>query len=309
MDYLFGIDIGGTTVKIGVLNTSGDIIEKFEITTNKKDNGSNILPDIAKNVVSYLDNNKIDYKNVKGIGFGVPGPVTNNVVMLCVNLGWGKVDLKEEFSKLIPFKTNIACANDANVAAIGEMWKCAGAKYSNAVMLTLGTGVGGGVIVNNSAIDGSNGAGGELGHIKVDFKHNFQCNCGLKGCLETVTSATGVVNIAKKYLKEEKSTMSNIQNLTCKDVFDCAANKDELAIKVVDEVCNILGYTCSILAATTDPEVFIVGGGVSKAGNVLIEGITKYYKEYAFKVVKDTPIMLATLGNDAGMIGAAFLVK
>lgn len=309
MEYLFGIDIGGTTVKIGCLDNEGNILSKYEIKTNKENNGSNILKDIATSLLGYIKDNNINEKDIKGIGFGVPGPVSNNIVTLCVNLGWGRVDMVKEFSSLIPFKTNIACGNDANVAAIGEMWKGTDSTYSNAIMITLGTGVGGGVIVNNKAIDGINGAGGELGHIKVDFKHNFQCNCGLKGCLETVTSATGVVNIAKKYLLTEKSIMSDIKELTCKDVFDSASKKDSLALKVVDEVCATLGYTCSVLAATTDPEVFIIGGGVSKAGNVLIDGIYKYYKEYAFKVVRETPIVLATLGNDAGMIGAAFLVK
>lgn len=309
MKYLFGIDIGGTTIKIGVLDVDGVILSKYEITTDKNDNGKNILSDVATSILKYINENKINFDDVKGVGFGVPGPVTNNIVTLCVNLGWGRVDIVEEFSKLIPFKTRIACANDANVAAIGEMWKGTDNQVESAVMLTLGTGVGGGVIVDNKAIDGVDGAGGELGHIKIDFKHNFQCNCGLKGCLETVTSATGVTNIANKYLQSEKSSMSDISNLTCKDVFDHALKGDRLANKVVDEVCEYLGYTCSILASTINPKVFIIGGGVSKAGEILLNGIVKYYKEYAFKVVKDTSIVLATLGNDAGMIGAAFLVR
>ncbi len=308
MGYLFGVDIGGTTVKIGLLNLSGDVLDKYEIKTNKENNGGFILSDIATSLLNYMKDNSILEQNIKGIGFGVPGPVSNNVVTVCVNLGWGQKNIVEEFGKLIPFKTNIACANDANVAALGEMWKGIQENTNSAIMITLGTGVGGGVIINGNAVDGVNGAGGEIGHIRVDFKHNFKCNCGLEGCLETVTSATGVVNLAKKYLYANNSILSSIDNLTCKDVFDNYGN-DDIATKVVEEVSEILGHTCSILAATTDPEVFIIGGGVSKAGSTLIDNISKYYKKYAFTPVKDTKIVGATLGNDAGMIGAAFIVK
>lgn len=306
--YLFGVDVGGTTIKIGFMSVDGNIIDKYELKTNKEDNGSNILKDVAKSIVDFLDNKKINYDQVKGIGFGVPGPVTDdNIVTICVNINWKNKDVVKEFSKLIPFKTKIACTNDANAAAIGEMSKGNNFNFKNAIMLTLGTGVGGGVIVSNTAIGGTHGAGGELGHVKADFKYNFKCNCGLSGCLETVASATGVVNIAKKYLETEKSVLSNYENLTCKDVFD---NKDDIvAAKVIDEVCGYLGYICSILASTTNPEVFIIGGGVSKAGNILIDGIRKHFNEFAFAPTADTKIILATLGNDAGMIGAALNVK
>ncbi|MFI3329721.1 MAG: ROK family glucokinase [bacterium] len=308
MSYLFGVDIGGTTVKIGFLSTDGNIIDRFEIKTNKENNGSLILSDVAKAIVSYLDNNNIDYNEVEGIGFGVPGPVTdNNIVTICVNISWKNKDVIKEFSKLIPFKTKMACTNDANAAAIGEMYRGSDFNYRNVIMLTLGTGVGGGVIVDNKAIGGTHGAGGELGHVVIDFKHQFQCNCGLRGCLETVASATGVVNIAKKYLKDNKSVLSNIKDLQCKDVFDNVG--DNVADMVIDEVCEYLGRICSILAATTNPEVFIIGGGVSKAGDVLIKGIEKHFKKYSFGPTADTKIVLATLGNDAGMIGAALNVK
>ncbi len=309
MKQLIGIDIGGTTVKIGFLDTNGNILNKFEIVTNKANKGENILKDVSISILEYISKNNIDTNDIEGIGFGIPGPVVNNIVTICVNLGWVNKNVAEEFSNLIPFKTKIACANDANVAALGEMWKGNDLNYTNAIMLTLGTGVGGGVIVDGKAIDGVNGAGGELGHVKSDFKYNFQCNCGLKGCLETVTSATGVVNIAKAKLKSNKSNLSTIENLTCKDVFDNAKLNDPIALEVVQEVYSYLGHICSILSATTNPEVIIIGGGVSKAGDMLIEGIKKSYNEFAFTPVKNTSIILATLGNDAGMIGAASLVK
>ncbi len=308
MSYLFGVDIGGTTIKIGFLTTDGKIVDKFEIKTNKSDKGSNILKDVATSIISFLDNKKINYDQIEGIGFGVPGPVTDdNVVTLCVNINWANKDVCKEFAELIPFKTKLSCTNDANAAALGEMYKGNNVDYKNAIMLTLGTGVGGGVIVGNKAIGGINGAGGELGHVVIDSKYKFKCNCGLNGCLETVASATGVVNIAKKYLETEKSVLSTIEELTCKDVFD--NSNDTVASKVIDEVCDYLGRTCAILASTTNPEVFIIGGGVSKAGNILIDGITTKFKQYAFSPTANTKIILATLGNDAGMIGAALNVK
>lgn len=308
MNYLFGVDIGGTTIKIGVLDYFGNILNKNEIKTNKENSGDNILKDVANYILSYSKDNNISFSQIKGVGFGVPGPVIDNLVSVCVNLGWVNKNVKEEFSKLIPFETKICVANDANVAAIGEMYKGNKFSYNNAILLTLGTGVGGGVVVGSKAIDGFNGAGGELGHVKVDFKYNFKCNCGLEGCLETVASATGVVNIAKYYLLNEKSILSNIENFTCKDVFD-NIDCDDVSKKVVEEVCKYLGYVCSILAVTTNPEVFIIGGGLSKVGDVLVESVKKYYKQYAFPPVKNTNIILASLGNDAGMIGAALIAK
>lgn len=310
MEYLIGIDIGGTTVKVGLIDGDGIIHDKFEIKTNTDDNGMNILPDIAHSIVDYLTARDIPYSNIKGIGFGVPGPVVNNVVQTCVNLGWGKVNVEEEFNKYIPFKTKIACANDANVASIGEMWKGNEMGYSSIVMFTLGTGVGGGVVVNNKCVDGISGAGGELGHTKSDFKYNFKCNCGLKGCLETVASATGVVNVAKYLLsKPNNSTLAGMIDFSCKDVFEAAKANDELALEVVDELGKNIGYIASIVATSTNPEAFIIGGGVSKAGTILIDSITKHYKSFAFKSVSNTPFILASLGNDAGILGSAYLVK
>lgn len=309
MNYLFGIDIGGTTIKMGVADYSGNLIDKYEITTDVSNNGSNILSDICKSLVEYLQEKKIDYKNIKGIGFGIPGPVKGNFVEVCPNIGWKGVNVEEEFLKLLPFKTKIACGNDANVAAFGEASINKATKGKNVVMLTLGTGVGGGVIINGLPLEGVNGAAGELGHMPVDNIHNFKCNCGNFGCLETVASATGVVHLAKEYLKDMPSSLKLYNDFECKDVFNEAKNGDALSLKVVDEVGAYLGKATALISAVLNPDAYIIGGGVSKAGNILIDSIEKHYKNYVFSPMKNTEFMLATLGNEAGMIGAALLAK
>lgn len=306
---LFGVDVGGTTVKIGLVSEDNKLIDKFEIKTNIENNGSSILNDIKDAIYNYLENHNIDKNEITGIGFGVPGPVINNVVKSCINLGWGTVDVEKEFSKLLDWNPKIACSNDANVAALGEM--SVNPSYKNVVMFTLGTGVGGGVIYNGKPIDGAHGAAGELGHFHLDKVHNYKCNCGLTGCLETVASATGVVNLAKEYLPKTPSILSNIEpdKLECKDIFDAAKANDALALKVIEEVGYYIGLAASIVAISIDPDAIIIGGGVSKAGKILLDIIEKYYYELSFHAVKDTKFFIASLGNDGGMLGAALLAK
>lgn len=308
MNYLFGVDIGGTTVKIGLVSLEGKIVDKFEIKTNTDNNGDSILVDIRDAIYDYLNKNNISHQEVLGIGFGVPGPVCNNVVNRCVNLGWPVKDVKKEFLQLLDWVPCVLCANDANVAALGEMSACT-LDVNSAVMFTLGTGVGGGIILNRKILDGANGAAGELGHLKLDRVHNFTCGCGLTGCLETVASATGVVRLAKKYLETRQSVLSDVEDLSCKVIFDAAKAGDQLAIDVANELGDYIALAASIVAATVDPELFIIGGGVSKAGTYLLDIIKEKYQKYAFRPVKDTPFVLASLGNDAGMLGAALLAK
>jgi len=306
MDILFGIDIGGTTVKMGVLDLEGNIISKWEIVTRKEENGKLILPDIAASMMQYINNEGIDVANIKGIGFGVPGPVRNNVVQFCVNLGWGCVDVPQEFERLIPFKTKIVAANDANVAAYGELKK--GQKdLDSAIMYTLGTGVGGGIIANGRPVDGHHGAAGEFGHLKLDHKYNFRCNCGRYGCLETIASATGIINITKKKIADGGKTILSVDNLNGKTIVDAAEQGDKLALEVVDEAADALGLAASIAAATVDPKCFIFGGGLSKAGPFLLNKIINAYKSYVFNPLTEIPFYLAILGNDSGMVGAALL--
>ncbi len=308
MQYLFGIDIGGTTVKIGLLSHEGQIIEKFEIKTNVENNGASILSDIRNAIYSFLYEKKINKELVTGIGFGVPGPVVNNIIYKCTNLGWGIVDIVEEFGSLLDWRTNIAATNDANAAALGEMNYCNDKNIKSSVLMTLGTGVGGGIILNNRVLNGAHGGAGELGHMQIDRVHNYKCNCGGVGCLETVASATGVVRLAKDYLPNYNSVLKNVE-ITSKAVFDAAKAGDELALKVVREVGEYIGRAAALISAVADPDVFIIGGGVSKAGKILIDVIEENFRKHAFHVSRNIPFVLAGLGNDAGMVGAALLAK
>ena len=303
--YLIGIDVGGTTVKIGKFLHTGEIVSNYEIKTDTSDNGKNILFDIYR---SLLDR-KEDLKDIIGYGFGVPGPVTNNIVTQCVNLGWENYDIRERFGSMVQNK-NIFVNNDANVAALGELFGGAAKGKKDVVMMTLGTGLGGGVIANSIPVEGHNGAGGELGHIVVDINNGRQCNCGSKGCLETIASATGIVREFKQ-LREEltmPSILDKRKYISAKAVMDAAKDGDQLAINTVDNVAFYLGYACHIISVTTNPEVIVIGGGVSRAGSFLIEKIENEFREYKFNAVKETKILLAELGNDAGMYGAALLV-
>ena len=302
--YAFGVDIGGTTCKIGFFETSGKLLDKWEIKTNTENQGESILSDVAKAVDNKLAQEGISRDDVQGIGVGVPGPVNSDgVVSRCVNLGWGTVDVEDELGKLTGL--TVKAGNDANVAALGEMWQGGAKGCKDVVMVTLGTGVGGGIIVNGKVVAGFNGAGGEIGHITVNSDEIEACNCGQYGCLEQYASATGIVRVAKRKLAKvtEDTNLRKYESLTAKDIFDEAKAGDTVAIELVDEVCGILGATLSNIACVVNPEVFVIGGGVSKAGDILIESIQKHYIETAFLACRDTKFALAGLGNDAGMYG------
>lgn len=302
--YAFGVDIGGTTCKIGFFETSGKLLDKWEIKTNTENHGESILSDVAKSVDNKLAQEGISKDEVQGIGIGVPGPVdSEGVVKRCVNLGWGTVDVKAELGNLTGLTVRVG--NDANVAALGEMWQGGAKGCKDVVMVTLGTGVGGGIIVNGKVVAGFDGAGGEIGHITVNRDEIEACNCGQYGCLEQYTSATGIVRVAKRKLAKstDETSLRKFESLTAKDVFDEAKAGDEIALGLVDEVCGILGATLSNIACVVNPEVIVIGGGVSKAGDILIENIQKHYIETAFLACRDTKFALAGLGNDAGMYG------
>ena len=302
--YGFGVDIGGTTIKMGFFETTGQLLDKWEIKTNTANDGSEILPDVAKAIDNKLEQAGISKDEVQGVGVGVPGPVkSDGVVNRCVNLGWGVVNVAEELGNLTGLPVKVG--NDANVAALGEMWQGGGKGCKDVVMVTLGTGVGGGIIVDGKVVCGFNGAGGEIGHISVNPHAEDVCNCGNKGCLELYTSATGVVRMAKRKLaaSDEATTLRNFDPLTAKDVFDEAKAGDVVANELVEEVGRILGNTLGKIAAVVNPEVFVIGGGVSKAGAILIDAIQKHFKNAVFYAIKDTRFELATLGNDAGIYG------
>lgn len=302
--YGFGVDVGGTTIKMGFFETSGMLIDKWEIKTDTSNGGENILSDIAKAIDNKLAQEGISKNDVQGVGVGVPGPVNSKgIVLKCVNLGWGVFNVEEELASLTGLK--VKAGNDANVAALGEMWQGAGKGSEDMVMVTLGTGVGGGIIVDGKVIAGANGAGGEIGHITVNNDEIEACNCGQYGCLEQYTSATGIVRMAKRKLAktDEETSLRAVEELSAKTIFDEAKKGDKIAGELVEELGKILGGTLSNIAAVTNPEVIVIGGGVSKAGQILIDTIHKHFTESVFHACKDTRFALAGLGNDAGMYG------
>ena len=309
MKYCFGVDIGGTTVKMGLFAENGDIRDKWEIVTKTEDEGKAILPDVAAAISGKMEEHHLTKEDIKGIGVGVPAPVTaEGVVNGSANLGWKYKEAKKELEELTGMKATFG--NDANVAALGEMWKGGGAGCKNLVMVTLGTGVGGGVIVGGKIVVGQFGAGGEIGHMCVNYHETKQCGCGSYGCLEQYASATGIVYETKKALKDfkEATTLRDLDEVTAKDIFDVAKEGDEIALGLVDEVGEILGSTLSNIACVTNPEVIVIGGGVSKAGQILIDTIQKHFKESCFHACRDTRFELAQLGNDAGIYGAMQLI-
>ena len=306
--YVFGVDIGGTTVKIGLFSVEGELLEKWEITTRTDEGGKYILGDIAESVTAKMTEKSIDKADVAGIGMGVPGPVKDaGTVIKCVNLGWGIFNVADELSSLtgLPVKAG----NDANMAALGEMWQGGGKGHDNIVMVTLGTGVGGGIIINGKMISGVNGAGGEIGHMTINNDETEFCNCGKKGCLEQYASATGIVRMAKIALNESDrpSKLREVQYISAKEIFDQAKTGDDLAMELVDELGNKLGLALAQVSCVVDPEVFVIGGGVSRAGDILINAVKAAYAKYAFHACKGTGFELAILGNDAGMYGGAYL--
>ena len=307
--YCFGIDVGGTSVKCGLFQTDGTLADKWEIPTRTENQGENILPDVAEAIRNKMQERGIDKADVAGVGIGIPGPINTKGEAACaVNLYWGFKPVAKELSELtgLPAKAG----NDANVAALGEAWKGAAAGAQNVVMATLGTGVGGGIIVGGKIVAGHHGAGGEIGHANIDHSENEKCNCGNSGCLEQYASATGIVRVARQILESssETSTLRGIEKLTAKDVLDAFKAGDVLAGKIMEQVGDKLGGALAFIAAVVDPEAIVIGGGVSKAGQPLIDCIQKYYRQYAFSLCKDTPMVIASLGNDAGIYGAAKMI-
>ena len=306
--YCFGVDLGGTTVKIGVFDPQGSVLEKWEIPTRKDDNGNNILPDIAKAVLGKMDEMNITKESVIGVGIGVPGPVNDDgVILKAANLGWDVMNINEVLGGLLQMP--VKAGNDANVAALGEMWCGGGKGYNNIVMVTLGTGVGGGIIINGKILTGATGAGGEIGHMHIVDGEPEACGCGNHGCLEQYASATGVVRLASRKLAavSDDSVLRN-DELSAKAVFDAVKAGDKVACEIAEEFGLYLGKGLASIAAVVNPEAFVIGGGVSKAGEVLCEYVSKYYNEYVFHACKNVEFKLATLGNDAGIYGAAKLV-
>lgn len=294
MKYGFGVDLGGTTVKIAYFDEKGNLLDKWEIPTVTENNGEQILPDIAASIRQYIDGNQINESAVLGLGIGVPGPVNaKGIVNKCVNLGWGVFNIADELARLTGFP--VKAGNDANVAALGEYWMGGGKGYDNMVFVTLGTGVGGGIVIEGKLLHGTHGSGAEIGHMVLNRQETAVCGCGKRGCVEQYCSATGISRLAK---------LHDLGNMTCKDIFDAGKEGNLEALAVLDEYYEYLGEFLGSLCSVVDPEIVVLGGGVSKAGHALIDGVTPRFQKYVFHAAADVQFSLASLGNDAGAYGA-----
>lgn len=309
--YAFGVDIGGTTVKMGLFDIDGCVLDKWEIPTNTENDGAAILPDVAESILNKMKEKNITKDDVTGVGMGVPGAINAEGVLVggAVNLGWGVFNVEKVMNGYLDMP--VKAANDANAAAFGEMWQGGGKGYSDLVAVTLGTGVGGGIIVNGEIVIGGNGGGGELGHMHVEDDETECCNCKKKGCLEQYASATGIARLARRRLaKDDKPSILREKEgkISAKTVFDAVKSGDELAIEVAQTFGEYLGKGLATVACVANPEIFVIGGGVSKAGEVLFEYIEPAFHKYVFGPCGNVKFALATLGNDAGIYGAAGLI-
>jgi len=298
-------------LKLGLFSESGGLMEKWEIPSRTENNGENILPDAAASLEAKLQENRIAPEQMLGIGIGVPGPVDADcVVHRCVNLGWGVFNLRGAMNRLLPGILEVAAGNDANVATLGELWQGGGKGYKSAVMVTLGTGIGGGVVLDGKILPGTNGGAGEVGHMTVELTEEEPCNCGTYGCLEQYASANGIVRLGRRMMAESAapSRLRKLEQITARDICGLAAAGDELAAAIVERCGGYLGRALSFIACVVDPDVFIIGGGMSKAGAVITEPILRSYQKYAFHVSAGTPVVTATLGNDAGIYGCAKMI-
>ena len=309
MKYAIGVDIGGTTVKLGLFDENAQVLDKWEIPTRKENQGENIVPDVAKSLLAKLEEKKIDKADVMGIGVGAPGAVNEDGVMTggAVNLGWPVFNLRTAMEDLtgIPVKA----ANDANVAAFGELWQGGGKGYNDMVAVTLGTGVGGGIIINGKILTGSTGAGGEIGHIHLNDEETEVCGCGHKGCFEQYASATGIARLARRRLeKDDAPSVLRGAEISAKAVFDAVKAQDAVAIEIAKEFGYYLGKGLAAVACVVNPEVFVIGGGVSKAGEILLDYVEDSFDQYVFPPCRKAKFVLAQLGNDAGIFGAAGMI-
>lgn len=308
-DYAFGVDVGGTTVKMGLFDREGNMLDKWDIPTVTDNNGAAILPDVAKSILAKMKEKGICEEDLEGIGIGVPGGVNAEGTLTegAVNIGWDSFNIPEALRAYI--NVPVKAANDANSAAIGELWKGSGKGYNNMVAVTLGTGVGGGIVVEGKLLEGYNGGGGEIGHIHVEDNETQACGCGNKGCMEQYASATGIVRLAKRRLAEDdKPSVLRGSELSAKTVFDAVKTGDEVAIEIAKRFGLYLGKGLASVANVINPEVFVICGGVSNAGQILLTFVEPAFLEYVFPTCRGARLVLASLGNDAGIYGAAGLI-
>lgn len=311
MKRYFGVDIGGTEIKFGAFDTEGELLEKWFVLTDLKEGGRNIIPSVAQSIRSYAVRNDICECDIAGIGLGIPGPVDKNgYVKTCVNLFWKEFSPVEELQRRFP-QTKIAAGNDANVAALGEYYKGAGRDYESMMLVTLGTGVGGGIVLDGQILLGAHGLSGEIGHINGGVPETEHCNCGNTGCIDQFASATGIVRVMKKLLADSdtESLLRRRTEISAKTVCDAAKRGDALAQECIDLCMGALGTGLAYFTHALDPAVYVIGGGVSGAGDILLQAIQRAYEEKLFLIGEGAPLRLAELGNDAGITGACMLVK
>lgn len=308
-NYAFGVDVGGTTVKLGLFDREGNVLDKWEIPTVTDNNGESILPDVAKSILEKMKEKDIHKNDLEGIGIGVPGAVNAEGTLTgrSANIGWEPFNIPKALSAYI--NVPVKAANDANAAAFGELWRGSGMGCDNMVAVTLGTGVGGGIVANGMLLDGFVGAGGEIGHVHLEDNETEECGCGNKGCMEQYASATGIVRLARRRLAEDdKPSILREGELSAKTVFDAVKAGDEVAIEVAKRFGAYLGKGLAAVANVVNPEVFVIGGGVSKAGEILLTFVEPEFQKYVFPPCRGTRFVLASLGNDAGIYGAAGLI-
>ncbi len=306
--WAFGVDIGGTSIKLGLFDSQGNMLDKWEIPTVLEGGGSRILPDTAASILAKIEERGLDKAQIGGVGVGVPGPVDRDgVALMAVNLGWERVDVPKILGEALGLP--VRAGNDCNMAACGERWKGGGQGYKDLVAITLGTGVGGGIILNGEMVSGRAGGAGEIGHFHIEDDEDTDCNCGCRGCVEQYASATGIVRLAGKYLEahpQEESLLRG-KEYTAKDIFEAAKAGDAAALHTVHRFGDYLGKALATVASILDPEIFIIGGGVSKAGEVIFDYLRPAFERHTFSGVRGAKMVLAALGNDAGMYGAASL--
>lgn len=307
--YAFGVDVGGTSVKMGLFDETGTILDKWEIPTRKENKGASVLPDVARSLLAKMAEKGIQEKDLVGIGVGAPGPVDDEGTLVsgAVNIGWEPFNIPEAMHAYI--NVPIKAANDANAAAYGEMWQGGGKGFNSIVAVTLGTGVGGGIIINGELLAGATGAGGEIGHMHMVDDETESCNCGNRGCMEQYASATGIARLARRRLeKDDEPSVLREGKVSAKTVFDGVKAGDKVAVEIAEEFGEYLGKGLAMIASVLNPEAFIISGGVSKAGEILFSFIEPPFHKYVFRHCGNAKFVLATLGNDAGIYGAAGLV-
>lgn len=300
--FVFGIDVGGTNIKIGLFNDNIELLDNWLIPTNP----NTIFEDIANNIKEYCANKNINLDQILGYGIGIPGLVREGIALNCVNLNWKNVNVINEFKKAIGYDAEVVVANDANLAAYGEFSLYEG-KYRQIILITIGTGVGGGVITNGEIIEGANGLSGELGHIRIDNDFKYKCSCGKIGCLETVASATGILRLANRFAEIETNKKDTYAST--KEVVDLARKNDKNALKAFHLACHNIAKALAMISVTLNPDAFVIGGGVSAAGEYLVNTIKEYYLLECFESAKEIDILLSKLRNNAGITGGAALVK